>query len=142
MFVLDLSASMTGGFGVWSARQMAARICACLALSAVRNNDKVGLIAFSRTVDKYVPAKKGLGHALRIVRDCLALPGSSPATDLVPALDFAGRVLRRKAILFVASDFLSTGWQEALASCARRHEVIAIRLLLPELVPAHAGLMR
>jgi uncharacterized protein (DUF58 family) len=142
LFLLDLSASMAGGFSHWSARQTAARVCACLALSAIRNNDKVGLIAFSEAVDKYVPPKKGAGHALRIVRDCLALPGSSARTDLAPALEFAARVLRRHAILFLVSDFLAGGWQEALTLCARRHDVVAVRLQPPELAPPEAGLVR
>jgi uncharacterized protein (DUF58 family) len=142
LFLLDLSASMTGGFGVWSARQMATRVCACLALSAVRNNDKVGLVAFSDTVDRYVPPDKGIGHALRVVRDCLALPGSSERTDFVPALELASSVVRRHAILFLVSDFLATGWRQALTLCARRHDVIAVRLLPPELAPPEAGLMR
>ncbi len=151
LFLLDLSGSMTGGFGPWSARQMAARICACLALSALKNHDKVGLIAFSDAVDRYVPAKKGIGHALRVVRDCLALPGSSARTRLAPALDFAGRVLRRRAILFLVSDFLDgspgpergrPGWSHALTLCARRHDVIAVRLLTPELEPPAPAMMR
>jgi uncharacterized protein (DUF58 family) len=142
LFLLDLSASMTGGAGVWSSRQAAARVAACLALSAVRNNDKVGLIAFSRGVDKYVPPQKGLGHALRVVRDVLALPGAAAGTDLVPPLELAGRVVRRRAILFLLSDFLASGWRDALALCARRHEVIAVWLLPPELAPLDAGLVR
>ena len=142
LFLLDLSASMAGGFSHWSTRQSAARVCACLALSAIRNNDKVGLIAFSDAVDKYVPPKKGAGHALRIVRDCLALPGSSVRTDLTPALEFAARVVRRHAILFLVSDFLAGGWQEALTLCARRHDVVAVRLRPPELAPPDAGLLR
>jgi uncharacterized protein (DUF58 family) len=143
LFLLDLSASMGGGFGVWSARQMAARVCACLALSAIRNDDKVGLIAFSRQVDKFVPARKGVRHVLRIVRDCLALPGSSAQTALAPALEFAARVVRRRAILFLVSDFLGTDWQQALKLCARRHDLVAVRLLTPELEPPQgAGLVR
>ena len=122
--------------------QTAARICACLALSATRNNDKVGLIGFSDGVDKYVPAKKGVGHALRIVRDCLALPGGSGRTNLAPALEFTSRVVRRHAILFLVSDFLTDGWQHALGLCARRHDVIAVRLLPPELEPPDGGLLR
>jgi uncharacterized protein (DUF58 family) len=141
-FLLDLSASMEGGFSHWSARQTAARICACLALAAVRNNDKVGLIGFSDGVDRYVPADKGAGHALRIVRDCLALPGGSIGTNLAPALEFASRVLSRHAVLFLVSDFLADGWQQALSLCARRHDVVAVRLLAPELAPPDAGLMR
>lgn len=142
LFLLDLSASMSGGFGVWSARQTAARVCACLALSAVTNNDKVGLIAFSQPVDKYVPPKKGLSHVLRIIRDCLALEGSKARTDLTPALELAASVVRRRAILFLISDFMVSGWQETLSLIARRHDVIAVRLLTPELTPPDAGLLR
>ena len=120
----------------------AARICACLAFSATRNNDKVGLIGFSDSVDKYVPPKKGAGHALRIVRDCLALSGGSARTNLVPALEFVARVVRRHAVVFLVSDFFAEGWQHALSLCARRHDVVAVRLLPPELQPPDAGLMR
>ncbi len=142
LFLLDLSGSMAGGFSHWSARQTAARICACLAFSATRNNDKVGLVGFSDGIDKYVPPKKGVGHALRIVRDCLALHAGSPQTNLVPALEFVSRVVRRHAVVFLVSDFLADGWQKALALCARRHDVVAVRLLPPELSPPDAGLMR
>lgn len=142
LFLLDLSASMDGGFSAWSVRQTAARLCACLALSAARNDDKVGLVAFSGEVDRYVPPKKGLGHVLRIVRDCLALQGSGAATRIGPALDFAARVQRRRAILFVLSDFLDTGWTRSMGACARRHDVIAVRLLAPELAAPSTGLVR
>jgi len=142
LFLLDLSASMAGGFSRWSARQVAARVCACLALAAVRNNDKVGLIAFSEDVDAYVAPKKGAGHALRVIRDCLALPARGGRTDLVPALEFVSRVVRRHAIVFCVSDFLAEGWEHAMALCARRHDVIAVRLLVPELAPPDAGLLR
>ena len=142
VFLLDLSASMTGGFGIWSARQMAARICACLALSANSNDDRVGLIAFSQDVDKFVPPRKGVRHVLRIVRDCLALPGSSVQTEMTSALEFVSNVVRRRAILFVMSDFLTSGWGKALDLCARHHDVVAVRMMTPELTPPEAGLVR
>ncbi|MCC6671836.1 MAG: DUF58 domain-containing protein [Planctomycetes bacterium] len=142
LFLLDLSASMSGGFGVLSARQMAARVCACLALSAVKAGDKVGLIAFRDAVDAYVPAKKGLGHVLRIVRDCLVLPSGGTRSDLGPALHFAASVVRRRAVIFLVSDFLVPSCGDGLAQCARRHDLIAVRLLTPELAPPAAGLMR
>lgn len=133
LFALDLSPSMNAGFGVWSARQMAARICACLALAAVRNKDKVGLIAFGDRVEKYVPPAKGLRHALRIVRDHLALPVANAPARFGCALEFAAHVHRRRGILFLLSDFLASGWQREITACARRHDVIAVRLLPPEL---------
>lgn len=142
LFLLDLSASMGGGFGAWSARRTAAQVCACLALAATRNNDKVGLIAFSEGVDAYAPPAKGVGHALRIVRDCLALRGTGGRTDLVPPLEFAARVVRRHAVIFLVSDLLAGGWEKALSLCARRHDVVAVRLLVPELAPPGAGLLR
>lgn len=142
LFLLDLSASMDGGFGAWSARQTAARVCGCLALTAIRNDDKVGLVAFSGGVDKYVPPKKGAPHVLRIVRDCLALPGGGPRTSPASALEFTARAVRRRAVVFLVSDFLSDGWKDALAMCARRHDVVAVRLLVPELTPPEVGMLR
>ncbi|MFO1050717.1 MAG: DUF58 domain-containing protein [Planctomycetota bacterium] len=142
MFLLDVSASTRCGFGTWSMRQAAARICACLAMSAVRNDDKVGLIAFSSRVEHHVPPQKGAGHALRIVRDCLALRGEEPGTDLRAPLDFVGRVLRRKSILFLVSDFLTPGFERELGLCARRHDLIAVRLQAPELAAPDARLVR
>ena len=142
LFLLDLSASMGGGWGVWSARQTAARVCACLALSATWNDDKVGLVGFSEAVDAYVPPRKGAGHALRIIRDCLVLPGSGTQTHIAPAVEFVSNAVRRKAIVFVVSDFLTDGWQQPLSLCARRHDVIAVRMLTPELAPPRVGLLR
>lgn len=139
LLLLDLSASMVdGGFGHWSARQTAARVAACLALSATRNDDKVGLVAFGAGVEKVVRPGKGLRHVLRIVRDCLALPGSTARTDLAPPLEHVARAVRHHAVVFVLSDFLDPGddaerWRRGLRLCARHHDVVAVRLLPPEL---------
>jgi uncharacterized protein (DUF58 family) len=141
LFALDLSASMSGGFGAWSARQTAARVVAALAFAAVRNGDKVGLIAFSDGVDRFVPPRKGVVQALRIVRDALALAPRGPGTDLGAALRFAARGVRRHAVLFVLSDFLSGGWESEIAATARRHDVVAVRLGLPELEHPPRGLV-
>ena len=142
LFLLDLSASMSGGFGPWSARQVAARVVATLAQAAVRNQDRVGLVAFSDRVEQYLPPAKGGGAMLRIVRDCLALPAASAGTDLVPALRFTARVARRHSIVFLVSDFQTGGWRQAAGACARRHDLIAVRLLSPELQPPAGGLAR
>ncbi len=137
-FLLDLSPSMNVAWGPWTARQVAARACAALALAAVRNQDRVGLIACAGRVRRFVRPEPGLAHALRVVRDCLALPAGS-GSDLGPGLELAGRALRRHAILFVLSDFLLPELPRALAWCARRHDVVAVRLLLPELSPPLGG---
>lgn len=134
VFLLDLSLSMRAGFGRRAAREAAAEFCACLALSAIRNNDKVGFIAFSDRVEKYVPAKKGIGHVLRIVRDCLALESRGNTTKIAPALEFIGHVVRRRAIVFLVSDFLGDeNYDHSLAIVGRRHDLIAVRTISPEL---------
>ncbi len=133
VFLLDLSASMDAGFGAWSARGAAARAIACLALAAVGNNDKVGLVACGRGIEKFVPPRRGAAHALSIVRDALALPAGGGATDLAAPLEFAARALRHGAVVFLLSDLLGEGWQGAAARCARRHDLVALRLEPPEL---------
>ncbi len=137
-FLLDLSAS--AGFGtsrreatageprIRTVRETAAEFCACLALAAARNNDKAGLIAFTDQIERYVPAKKGNNHVLRLIREALALEPEHHGTDLVGALDYAGRVQRKKSVLFVISDFLATGFEQSLRRLARRHDVVAVRI--------------
>ncbi len=134
LFLLDLSASAAAGMRGRSVRRAAAELCACLALSASRNNDKVGLVAFTDRVERWVPPKKGVGHVMRIVRDCLALEPVGRGTDFVPALEFVASVVRRRAIVFLVSDFLTDRlYDRVLSSAARRHDVIAARLLASEL---------
>ncbi len=149
MFLLDVSASMDGGFGVWSARQMAVRLCACLAFAAVQNHDKVGLIAFGeREVAAFVPPQRGSAHALRIVRDGLLLQvggggtGAVGARGIDAALDRAARLLKRRSVVFVLSDFLGGEIGRPLLRCAQRHDLTAVRVLSPELFPPRAGLVR
>jgi uncharacterized protein (DUF58 family) len=132
LFLLDVSASMGGGFGAWSARGTAARAIACLALAATRNDDRVGLVAFAEDVVARVEARRGLGHALRVLRDCLALPSHAGTASPARALDLVSRGRRRHAVVFVVSDFLCDGWQRSMRLCAERHDVVAVRVLLPE----------
>lgn len=139
LFLLDVSRSMRAGFSAWSLRQAAARVLASLALSAARNHDKVGLIAFGADVRRIVRPRQGTAHALRIVRDALAAPSAAGPSDLVLPLERANRILRRHAIVFVLSDFLCEGYERTLAACARRHDVIAVRFLPPELEPPDLG---
>lgn len=147
LFLLDLSASMDGGFSAWSARGTAARVVGCLAFSAIRNDDKAGLIAFGRDIERHVRAEKGAGHVLRIIRDALALRATKPGSGLAAALEFTSRAERRRAVVFVVSDFLADGWEDALGVLARRHDVVAVRIAVAEMdasefAAARAGLVR
>lgn len=142
LFLLDLSASMRSGLGVMSARQAAARVMACLAFSAVRHGDKVGLVAFTDRIEARVPARKGVRHALRLVRDALALPAPHVGTSPAAALDFASKAVRRHAIVFLISDFIADDWQRPLARCALRHDVVAVRLATGAMQGSVDGLVR
>lgn len=159
LLAIDLSAS--GQFGTRGRfkAELAAEIAAVLALSAVRNNDRVGLLIFTDQVEHFVPPRKGQRHALRLIRDVLAYRPRSTGTDLALALDYAGRVLRHRAIVFVLSDFLhpepaavmaaensglgpGTSFEKTLRLISRRHDLVAITITdTAEEVLPDAGLL-
>lgn len=137
LFLLDVSASM--GFGCRPAAAPARRSVAttaalfvgCVAFAAARNNDKAGLITFTDRIERYVPCKKGRNHVLRLIREACEPPVARARTDLAQALDYAGRVQRRRAIVFVVSDCLGQDFAGKLRLLAGRHDVIAVRIRDP-----------
>ena len=148
LFVLDRSRSM--GFGSAtvetvpkSLRRLAVEFIACLGLSANRNNDKVGLIGFGEGVELFVPPKKGRPHLLRILRECLAQSEGARRSELGKTLGYTSRVLRRRAIVFVLSDFLTAWPRRELRLLAKRHDLILVPCLDPRLLELpDAGLLR
>ncbi len=136
LFLLDASASMgfgtnPPGAGRRAVAQTAAMFVGCVAFAAARNNDKAGLVSFSDRIERYVPAKKGRRHVLRLIREACEPPRAGAGSDLPAALDYAGRVQRRRAIVFVVSDFLGADCRKPLRSLAQRHDVIAVRIRDP-----------
>jgi uncharacterized protein (DUF58 family) len=127
-FLVDLSGSTDFGLASRTKGQTAAEITAVLAMSAVRNDDKVGLIPFTDRVEAVIPPRKGRSHVLRLVREILFFRPEGRGTRIGEALEFAARALRRHAIVFVISDFQDTGFQRPLAVLSRRHDVIAIQV--------------
>ncbi len=142
MLIVDLSAS--GNFG--SAEQMknevAAEICAVLAFSAIKNNDKVGMIMFTDRIEKFVPPKKGRAHILRIIRELLSPKMEGSGTNIRQALEYFNHVNKKRTIAFLISDFIDSGYEKILGIVARRHDVIAVQISDPreELLP-DAGLV-
>jgi uncharacterized protein (DUF58 family) len=131
ILVVDLSAS--GDFGTRGRLKafLAAEIAAVLAFSAVQNNDKVGLILFTDRVEQTVPARKGKRHVLRVIREILYYKPQGKGTNIARALEHLGRVQKRKAVVFVISDFQTSNYESALKLVARRHDLIAIRITDP-----------
>lgn len=143
ILAVDVSASQKFGTGQLTKRAVAAELAALLALCAVSNNDRVGLVAFTQTVERFVPPNKGPRHVLRLLRDILAFDPQKPGTDLGAALDYLNKVQRRRAIVFLLSDFLAGGFTPAFRRAARKHDLIAVRTADPrEAVWPAAGLVR
>ena len=131
MFLVDASAS--GGFGTVSRlkAELAAELCALLAFSATRNNDRVGLIIFTDRIEKVVPPRKGRTHVLRVVREILFFKPEGRGTDISVALDYLTNVVRRHAVVFLVSDFLTSGYESRLAVANRRYDLIAVEISDP-----------
>ncbi len=136
--VVDLSSSGEIGSGERSKRDMAAEIAAVLAFSAIRNNDRVGLILYTDHVEKHVAPGKGQSHVLRVVRDILFHQPTGSGTDTSAALRYLNQVTPRTSIVFLISDFLEEGTERALKITARKHDLIAIHVRDPieERIPA------
>jgi uncharacterized protein (DUF58 family) len=128
LFLVDRSGS--GRFGTRRRLkvELAAEVGAILALAASQNNDKVGLVAFSDDVELYVPPAKGRRHVLRVVREILYFEPRGHGTNLSRALEHLSRAQRRRAVVFILSDFLDQGYERALRTAARTHDVVALRL--------------
>jgi uncharacterized protein (DUF58 family) len=130
-FVVDFSASKRFGSRLRTKGDLATEVCAVLALAAARNNDRVGALFFSDRVERMIPARKGRRHALRLISELLSFQPAGTGTNLTLALDYLEPILRRRAVLFVVSDFLTTGYQATLGRLSRKHDVIAILLADP-----------
>lgn len=127
-FVVDLSGSSQFGSRVAFKSELAAEICAVLAMAAIANNDRTGLLLATDRPEMVVPPRKGKRHVLRLVREVLAFQPAGRGTDLAMALDQLRHVLNRRAIVFLISDFLAEGYERPLAVVGRRHDVIAIHI--------------
>ena len=143
ILAVDVSASQGFGTRQLTKRAAAAELAALLALCAVSNNDRVGLLAFTSEVERYVPPNKGPRHVLRLLRDILAFDPKKPGTDLGVALDYLNKVQRRRAIVFLMSDFIGKGYESAFRRAAHKHDLIAVRTSDPrERVWPAVGLVR
>jgi uncharacterized protein (DUF58 family) len=143
ILAVDVSSSQRFGTGQFAKRAVAAELAALLSLCAVSNNDRVGLLAFTDSVERFVAPNKGPRHVLRLLRDILAFEPQKPGTDLTVALDHLNKIQRRRAIVFLLSDFLADGYQDAFRRAARKHDLIAVRIADPrELHWPAVGLVR
>jgi uncharacterized protein (DUF58 family) len=126
VLAVDLSASGRFGSVGQMKNQLAAELCAVLAFAAAKNNDKVGLLVFTDRIERYIPPKKGSRHVLRVIREILHFEPRAGRTDIPAALDYLAKVLKKRAVVFLVSDFLAAGYETSLRLLNRRHDVIAV----------------
>ncbi len=131
MLLVDMSASGSFGTREKMKSELAAELSAVLAFSAIKNNDKVGMIIFTDQVEKYILPKKGRTHILRIIREILYFKPSHRRTNITRALEYMNEVNKRKAVTFLISDFIGEGYEKALNITNRRHDVIAVTITDP-----------
>lgn len=128
MLLVDISGSESFGTKNQLKRDMVTEIAATLAFSATQNNDKIGLLLFSDQIELFIPPKKGKSHVLRIIRELIEFEPKSKKTDLSQALKYLSGVLKKKAIVFVISDFMTTAYEHTLKIASKRHDVTGIRV--------------
>ncbi|MFV1975062.1 MAG: DUF58 domain-containing protein [Candidatus Scalindua sp.] len=143
MALLDMSRSSYFGTVNKLKRQLAAELCSVLAISAVRNNDKIGLIAFTDKIEKFVPPRKGLSHVLRIIREALYYEPEGKGTDISGALEYLNRVTNRSTISFIVSDFYDSDYKKPLSIANKRHDIVAVSITDPrEIELPNIGIIR
>ncbi|MDA0975441.1 MAG: DUF58 domain-containing protein [Phycisphaerales bacterium] len=126
ILAVDLSGSLAFGSRTELKRELVAEIAGTLAFSAIRNNDKVALLAFTDRIELFVPPRKGPRHVLRIVRELMALEPRGTATDLPAAIEELRRIFRRRGVMFLVSDFLDEAWERPFRALRQRHDLIPI----------------
>lgn len=141
--LIDVSASSLFGTQGKKKAELIAELGALISFSAIENNDKVGLILFSDRIEKYLPAKKGTGHAMRLIRELLAYKPAGKKTQIANALHFFGKVQKKRSVVFLISDFISPSFKDELAIVGKKHEVIGINVRDPhEISLPKLGLLR
>lgn len=131
MLVVDVSGSGQFGTRRQFKREIEAEICALLAFSAIKNNDRVGLLMFTDRIEKFLPPKKGKDHVLRVIREVLYFRPEGLGTELGLALEHLYRAISKRSVVFVVSDFLASGFERPLRVAARKHDLIAVTVTDP-----------
>lgn len=131
--MLMVDASSSGRFGTthWQKGELATELCAVLAFSAIKNNDRVGLLIFTDQIEKFIPPKKGRRHVLRVIRELIAFRPTHGRTNLTVALDYINNILTRKSVVFLISDFFNNDIRSTLAITNKHHDLVAVTISDP-----------
>lgn len=128
MLIVDISASENFGTKESFKRELITELCAILSFSAIQNNDKIGLILFSDSVEKYIPPKKGKSHVLRIIRELIDFQPQNKGTNISAAMEYFNSIIKKRSIAFVMSDFMDTEFMTPMKIAGRKHDTIAVQI--------------
>ena len=128
VLLIDVSASTNFGTNVQSKRDLCTEIAAIFAFSAIKNNDKVGVIFFSNKVEKYIPPKKGKQHILRLIQEIIDYKPQQKKTNIESALEYLNTVIKKRSISFILSDFINTNHEKSIKIIKKRHDIIGIKV--------------
>lgn len=131
IFLVDLSASGAFGSVKHMKNEVAAELCSLLAFSAIKNNDKVGLIVFTDQIEMFIPPKKGISHVLRLIRELLYFKPKQTCTNIAEGLDYLGRITSKRSVVFLVSDFLGSDFEKPMRILGKRHDLIAVSITDP-----------
>lgn len=131
MLLVDISASENFGSIKHLKNEVATEICSMITLSAIRNNDKVGLIMFTDKIEKFIPPKKGTKHVLRVIRELMCTNPAGKGTNISVALEYLNKVCPRRSISFIVSDFIAHDYEHALRIANKKHDTIAVTIVDP-----------
>ena len=131
IFLVDLSASGAFGSTAKLKNEVSAELCALLAFAAIKNNDKVGLIVFTDCIELFIPPAKGTSHVLRLIRELLNFRPRQTRTNIAEGLDYLGRVVSKRAVVFLVSDFLGEAFEKPMRVLSKRHDLIAVSVTDP-----------
>ncbi len=131
IFLVDLSASGSFGSTRKIKNEVAAELCALLAFSAIKNNDKVGLIVFTDQIEMFIPPAKGTTHVLRLIRELLGFKPKQTKTNISAGIEFMGRIITKRSVVFLISDFLEEGYEKQLRVLGKKHDLLAVSIADP-----------
>jgi len=128
ILLVDVSASGDFGTKTQFKKELIIELCAVLSFSAIQNNDKIGIIFFTDKIEKFIPPKKGKSHILRIIRELIEFKPENRKTNLTEALRYVTNVIKKRSIAFLISDFMDTGYEDALKLANKKHDIVGLRI--------------
>ncbi len=128
ILLVDVSKSESFGTSLQTKKSLITELCAVLSFSAIQNNDKIGAILFSDKIEKFIPPKKGKQHILKIIRELIEFEPENKGTDISQAVKYLVNVVKKRSIVFIVSDFINKGFEEALSIVSKKHDTIAINI--------------